>query len=96
MKHCLVIHFLCHGAPPVKLVVWVGPRPKVEAEEHWAHASISADGHREEGSSTALLTIEKNLETELWELFENFARSLTIFYGGAVDCRHMGVQVNRM
>ena len=51
MKHCLVIHFLCHGAPPVELVVWAGPRPKEEAEEHWAHASIWADGHREEGSA---------------------------------------------
>ena len=26
--------------------------------------------------TTALLTIEKNLETELWELCENFARTL--------------------
>ena len=35
----------------------------------------------------ALLTIEKNLETELWELD---------FYRGTVHFRHMGVLVSRI
>ena len=51
MKHCLIVHFLSHGSPPVKLVVWASPHPKEEMEEHWTHASIWADGHREEGSA---------------------------------------------
>jgi hypothetical protein len=44
----------------------------------------------------ALLTIEKNFETKFWELCKNFLRTLTIFYWGTVDIRHMGVQVSRI
>ena len=31
--------------------------------------------------------IEKHSETKLWELCENFARTLTFFYRGTVDFR---------
>ena len=46
--------------------------------------------------TTALLTIGKNSETELWELCENFARTLTNFYRRTVHFRHMGVLVSRI
>ena len=46
--------------------------------------------------TTALLTIETNFETKLWELCKNFARTLTIFYRGTVDFRHMGMLVRRI
>ncbi len=44
----------------------------------------------------ALLTIEKKLETEMWELCKNFARTLQDFYRGTLDFRHMGVLVSRI
>jgi hypothetical protein len=51
MKHPLVIYILSHSEPPVKRVVWAGPRPKEKTDEHWTHVLIWADGHREEGSA---------------------------------------------
>ncbi len=51
MKNCLVVQFLSHGLLSVELVVWAGPCPKEETEEHWTHVCIQADGQREEGSA---------------------------------------------